>query len=109
MFGGGAHHRELAARREVLRLRSSLLRDQFAAEARAWEAPLALADRAVDGLRWLRQHPEWPVGAAAALLVARPRRVLRWGARALAAWQLWRRARPYLRTARRWWDGGFLP
>jgi YqjK-like protein len=104
MFGRGARHRELAVRRETLRLRSGLLRDRLAGEVQALQAPLAWADRAVDAALWLRRHPEWPVGLAAVLLVVRPRILLRWGTRGWAAWRLWRRARPYVLIARKAWD-----
>jgi hypothetical protein len=88
----------------MLRLRSALLRDQWAVEAQSWEAPLNMADRVIDGARWLRRHPEWPVGVAAVVVVARPRLLLRWAGRGLWAWQIWRRARPHVRSLQRWWD-----
>lgn len=98
-------HRRLAVRRETLRLRSGLLRERLAVGAAEWQAPLSLADSALDGLRWLRENPQWPLGVALAVVVLRPRLLLRWVGRGLWAWQLWRRARPYVRSARRWWDG----
>jgi hypothetical protein len=105
MWFSRLRHRRLAARREALRLRSTLLRERLAVGAAEWQAPLSLADSALDGLRWLRSHPEWPLGAALALVVLRPRLLLRWAGRGFWAWQLWRRARPHVRTLRRWWDG----
>lgn len=78
-------------RREELRLRSAELRLHMAAHAQVLEPPLALADRVRGGLQWLRANPQWPVGAAAALLVLRPRRALRWAGRAWWGWRTWRR------------------
>jgi YqjK-like protein len=45
-------------------------------------------------VHWLRQHPEWPLGALAVLVLLRPARVVRWSVSLLWDWQLWRRARP---------------
>jgi hypothetical protein len=94
----------LATERALLRVRSGLLRDQLAAEAEGWKNPLAMADRVVDGARWLRQHPEVPVGVVAVLAVTRPRVLLRWAGRGVWAWQLWRRAKPHVRSLQHWWD-----
>ena len=93
-------HRRLAARREELLSRSVMLRGRLAAQAgSALRPPLALADNVASGLRWLRQNPEWPIGLAGLLLVARPRLLLRWSGRGLWAWQFWRRVRPYAGAA----------
>ncbi len=81
----------LALRRELLLTRSRALRQQLARESEVLEAPLALVDQARQGLRWLRQHPEWPIGGLVLLALLRPRRVWRWAARGWWAWRLWRR------------------
>lgn len=90
--------RELQLRRELLRLRSAELRLSLHLHARALETPLAIADEARAGARWLREHPEWPLGALATLLVLRPRRVLRWGGRLWWGWRMWHRAQRLLRA-----------
>jgi hypothetical protein len=85
-----ASQQALRLRRERLLIRNAELRQQLARQAQDLAAPLALADRSLDGLRWLRQHPEWPLGALTVWIVFRPRRAWRWAAR---AWWLWRTAR----------------
>jgi len=81
-----------ALRREQLLVRSTVLRLQLAREAQVLEAPLAIADKVHLGLRWLWQHPEWPVAGLVVLVVLRPRRAWRWATRAWWAWRLWRRS-----------------
>lgn len=90
----------LAARREELQSRSAVLRGELAAQAGvSLRAPLALADNIAIGWRWMQQNPEWPIGLAGLLLLARPRLLLRWGGRGLWVWQAWRRLRPYAGAA----------
>lgn len=84
--------RELQLKRERLRVRSAELRLAVRRESQVLELPLAVADRVVAGARWLRRNPQWPLGALAVLVVLRPRRALRWAARAWWGWRLWRRA-----------------
>lgn len=91
-----ARRLELALRKQRLQLRSAQLRADFAADAAAFEPLFAAGDRARDAMYWLRSHPEIPVGAGVALLVARPRRLLRWARRGLVAWQAARRVRLWL-------------
>lgn len=76
-------------RREQLLLRSTALRLQFAREAGVLEAPLAVADRVHDGVRWLRGHPEVVLGGAVVVVVLRPRVAWRWAWRGWGAWRLW--------------------
>jgi hypothetical protein len=78
---------ELQLRRERVLIRSAELRLQVARQANALVTPFALADQAVSGLRWLREHPAWPLSALALWIVLKPRRALRWAAR---GWWLWR-------------------
>jgi hypothetical protein len=63
-----------------------------AGHAQALERPLAIGDRLLDGVRWLRANPAWPIGTAVALLAMRPRRLLRWSSRLWWGWRVWRRA-----------------
>lgn len=87
---------ELALRKQRLQLRSAQLRADFAADAAAFEPLFAAGDKVRDAALWLKGHPEVPVGAGVALLVARPRRLLRWARRGLLAWQAARRVRLWL-------------
>lgn len=88
-----SRRKELAKERQRLQHRSAVLRERLAHHAQALEPGLSLVDRAREGVRWLRAHPTLVAGAAAALLVLRPRRALRWGLRAWGGWRLLARAR----------------
>ena len=90
---------ELALKRQRLQIRSAALRENFSACAAGWKPVLALADRGNAALQWLRRHPAAPVAALVALLVARPRMVLRWAQRGLFAWQMLRKLRELLAPA----------
>lgn len=92
MSGFAQRRRVLQLRREALRLRSAELRLSIAHDLQSLQAPAAVIDRGLQGLRWLRAHPALPIGAAVALAVLRPRRALRWGSRLWWGWRLWRRA-----------------
>lgn len=92
-------HRRLLLQREGLRLRSAELRSQLADEAQVLRTPLQLADQLRSGWQWLRAHPEWPLGALAALVLLRPRRALRWSSRLWWAWGLWQRGQRALQAA----------
>ena len=88
-------------RKRLLLARSDDLRRAFAHDARVLERPLALADQGMDAARWLRRHPEWPIGAAALLVALRPMRAFRWGRRIFFAWRTGRRLLRWLDDARR--------
>ncbi len=90
-----------AVRKELLLMRSATLRGQLAQDAQVLRAPLALADSVRDGLRWLRQNPEWPLGGVVLLLVLKPRRTWRWISRGWWAWRLWQRAARLLAGSQR--------
>ena len=66
---------------------SRQLRERFVARAQSLQPLFAGADQARTGWRWLQSHPEVWVTVGVALLVARPRRLWRWGGK---AWLLWR-------------------
>jgi hypothetical protein len=59
------------------------------------QRPAALADQLGAGLAWLYQHPQWPAGVLALLLILKPRRALAWTGK---LWWLWKSAR----RLRRW-------
>ncbi len=79
----------LAARCELLQSRNAELRRQLAHDSRVLLVPLAVADRVLGGLRWLRAHPQWLLAAVATLLILRPRRTWRLGLRLWSGWRLW--------------------
>lgn len=81
---------DLALRRQRLLLRSAALRDSLAEQSAVLETPLAAADRAHAGARWLYRQRGWLAGGVVVVLVLRPRRAWRLLS---AGWWLWRRAR----------------
>lgn len=81
---------QLQRRREKLVLLAAAQRDAVARDFRPVERPLAIADRVVDGVRYLRAHPGFVVAGAAVIVALRPRRALTWGRRAFAVWRGWR-------------------
>jgi hypothetical protein len=80
-----------ARKREQLLARSAALRLQLARDSQVLVTPLALADKAREGLRWLRQHPQWPLAGLGLLVLLRPRRAWRWAKRGWWVWRLWQR------------------
>lgn len=82
---------ELALRKQRLQLQSAAQREALVAAAAGLAPVFAVADGVRDGAHWLNRHPEWLAGGIVALLVARPRAVLRWARRGFFAWQLWRK------------------
>lgn len=82
---------ELALEKQRLQMQSATQRDALAAAAAGVMPLFAAADGVRNGVIWLRHNPQWLAGAAVALLVARPRRVLRWVRSGFFAWQTWRR------------------
>lgn len=82
---------ELALRRQRLQIQSATQRKALVAAAENLAPVFAVADGVRDGSRWLARHPEWLAGGIVALLVVRPRVVLRWTRRSFFAWQAWRK------------------
>lgn len=84
----------LLRRREQLVARSAQLRGELAIQA----GHLAPQGLMTGGIRhaweWVQQHPQWVVGGIVLVLAMRPRRMVRWGGRFLAVWQIARRAAP---------------
>jgi hypothetical protein len=89
---------ELSRRQQQLLIRSAELRVTLAHQAQVLQAPLALADKVGTAARWLREHPQWLLGALVLLALKRPRRILRWASRLMWGWQLYQRARDWLRS-----------
>lgn len=86
----------LTEHKQRLLLRSAELRVEMQHEARALQAPLAVADQAVAVVQWLRARPLVPLGALVSLTVLRPRRVLRWTSRLWWGWGMVRQVRAWL-------------
>ncbi len=84
---------ELALKRQRLQIRSAALRADFSSHAAAWRPVFRIADQGQAALLWLRRHPAVPVAVLVALLVARPRALLRWLKRGFFAWQALARLR----------------
>ncbi|MDP1735676.1 MAG: YqjK-like family protein [Sulfuritalea sp.] len=82
---------ELALKKQRLQIASDALRADFGRYAAGLAPAFTGADLAVDAAHWLRRHPQVVMGAAVALVVARPKRVWRWARRAFFGWQAWRK------------------
>jgi hypothetical protein len=82
----------LLLRQQSLALRSIELRLQMERDVMRLAPTLALVDRGISGLHWLRTHPQYPLGAAAVVALLRPRRALRWGMRLWWGWRSVRQA-----------------
>lgn len=78
---------ELALKKQYLQIRSAALREACADYAVGLTPIFTFADRVHNGYIWLRRHPVLPVAALVALLVSRPRAVLRWIKRGFFVWQ----------------------
>lgn len=87
---------DLAVRQQRLLVRSAQLRLVLADQAQALRRPLALADRAQSGLRWLYHNPQWPLGALVLVILVRPRRAMVWGARLWWSWKSFKQAQHWL-------------
>lgn len=87
---------EFALRKQRLQIRSSQLRGEFAAAAVAFEPLFHAGDKLRAGVQWLRRHPEAAAAAGVAVLVARPRGLVKWARRGVLAWQGLRGARAWL-------------
>ena len=93
---------DLALKKQRLQFKSAALREQWIDHARGIQPLCDGADRVRQGAHWLGRHPEVLVGAAVALLVARPRTLWRWMRRGVLALSV-------LRRRRHWLLGGLLP
>ncbi|MDP2828970.1 MAG: YqjK-like family protein [Sulfuricellaceae bacterium] len=84
---------ELAERRERLIAKSANLRAGFAGEVQPLKRALAVADRGVEGFRYLQQHPGIVAAAVGLFVVLRPRRAISWAMRGWSMWRLFRNVR----------------
>ncbi len=83
----------LALKKQRLQMQSAHLRDQMAVYGRGIEPVFTLADLTQNAWNWVRRRPVIPLAIGIALLVARPRLVIRWGRRAWFGWQALQRWR----------------
>ena len=78
----------LSEKRERLLNRVAQQRVALRQNVEPWRVPLALADRSITALVYVRQHPQWMVGIVILLTVARPARAWKWLERGLITWQM---------------------
>jgi hypothetical protein len=94
----------LAERRQRLVAQAASQRTALAHDMEPWRARLALADRGVAMVRYVRHHPGLMLGAALLLAVLRPSRTSKWLRRGWVVWQIGRRL--HRGSAARKPDGG---
>jgi YqjK-like protein len=83
---------KLAKRRERLILDSTMQRAQLVQIADTWREPLALADKGLLAMSFVRKHPIIMVGVSAILLkMLGPSRVGKWFSEGLIVWQFMRK------------------
>jgi hypothetical protein len=79
---------ELALRKQALLLECAMQRQQMAQHAQGLKPLFTGADRGIDALCWVRQHPALVTAASAAALILRPRFLWRMSLRGLYFWRL---------------------
>jgi hypothetical protein len=84
---------QLGERRRRLVAQAAAQRLALAHDVEPWRARLALVDRGVDAVRYVRRHPALLMGAALLLVVWRPRHAVKWLQRGWLIWQVGRRVR----------------
>ena len=89
---------ELALQKQRLLLRSDSLRAEFAAAAVVWQPVCSTVDRLRQGVDWLRRRPPLLIALGVAVLVARPRAVLKLAGR---GWVVWRTLRHWSASLRK--------
>jgi hypothetical protein len=83
---------KLAKRRERLILESTRQRAQLVEIADIWREPLALADKGLAAIRFVKKHPIIMAGGSAILLkTLGPSRVGKWLSQGLIVWQFMRK------------------
>lgn len=87
---------EQALKKQQLQLAAATQRLELARHLAAWRPVVSAADRVHAAGRHLLAHPQWLAGAALALFLLRPRRVLRWLGRGIVLWRTLRTLRSRL-------------
>jgi hypothetical protein len=78
---------QIHARRERLIARAAAQRDELALRLAPLRPSLAVADRGIIIVQYVRAHPGVVAIAAAVFVVLSPRRALRWARRAFTVWR----------------------
>jgi small neutral amino acid transporter SnatA (MarC family) len=81
---------QIRVRRERLLAKAAAQRDEVALLLSPWATPLAVADRGVAAVTYVRAHPSVVLVAAAAFVVLSPKRAYRWARTGFAAWRAYR-------------------
>jgi YqjK-like protein len=84
---------EIALKRQRLQLQAAQQRLELRRTLGEFAPLFAVVSTLRSGMAYFKQHPEWLVGAALMMAVARPRAVLRWLRRGFIAWQFARQVR----------------
>ena len=79
---------QLAERRERLVAQAAAQRMALAQNIEPWRIPLALADRGLAALRFIKSHPAWIVGGGVLLAALRPGRAGKWLRRGWVTWKI---------------------
>lgn len=87
---------ELAMRRGALTTRIEAQRQTLAVHAHPLEGAFGVADKALLGVDWLKQHPAAVAAAVAALAILKPRGAWRWAKRGVFVWRGWQSVRNLL-------------
>ena len=89
-------HVALALKKERVLGRIDEQRRRAAQDLARLKKPLALADKLVSGVLFVKERP-WIAGVAGvAVAVAGRKRLFTWAGRAWTAWRVWARARQWL-------------
>jgi hypothetical protein len=79
---------ELALKKQALLLESAIQRQQLAQHAEGLKPLFTGADRGLDALCWISQHPALVTAASVVALLMRPRFLWRMSLRGLYFWRL---------------------
>jgi YqjK-like protein len=88
--------RQLAIRREALRERARMQREQFALEFSPIKLAVHRADGRIASVSRLAQNPIVITATAVTLMFVGPGRLLRWAKKGLEVWLVWRNFAPKL-------------
>lgn len=89
----------IAQRREALVARAARQRDDIASALATLRTPLAVADKGVAAVAYVKSHPGIAAAAVVAAVIISPRRTLRWVQRAVIVWRGLRWVRNSARAA----------
>ena len=80
---------ELATRHGALKARIDAQRLLLARHAAPLENALAVGDKALDGVDWIKHHPAEVGLAVAVVVMTGPKRAWRWTKRGIFVWRGW--------------------